>query len=160
MPMTTPGGESSYKFDRETDPETKQRLWVMDEDINQLRQNVAKTREYIDSQLFDFAKDHDTDRHMLQNQIDGILSNYANNMELLKIFTSSKLFRFLNFFGQWYIFGDNGYIWANTATNSQYGKRPFLTRLRIWFETGFNKIRKHLGDWIHTISKDKEKGGH
>lgn len=65
--------------------------------------------------------------------------------DTLERFLKSRLVRFLNFFGQWFIYvknDDGEWVFENIPINELYGKAPLLTRVRRWFRKIIKKKTK------------------
>lgn len=137
MPMSTPSGESSYKFDMVVSDDVKR---AMNETQNQVKDITCEVKEYekkIHDELDAVRRTFNGELTRQANTITSFESAIVIDETVLYTFMRSKFVRFLNFFAQWFIYMDNGQILPNTKENTQFGKSPVLTRIREWFKNHF-----------------------
>lgn len=135
MPMHTADGKTTYKFDNVAGPVVLDRFGVVEKDVEKLKTDLQAAVEHAHSEVL--IVDRKTDKQHLdhkellrrhENLYDRVNAMESLMMPLLK----SRLMRFLNFFGCWYIYGWDGRVYRNWVCNEKYGKAPLLTRASRW----------------------------
>ena len=130
MPSRFPSGKSTTKYDTQTPPETLNtvvnigdritKITAMVEgpirkDIDNLEAKVGSCRDRID------VLNHDV------GQIRSSTTQMNSVLELFIHFIHSRFFRFLNFFGRWFIYGPDDRIYINNEQNRNLVKTMLST---------------------------------
>ena len=142
MPMKTPGGQETYKFDQTVPDDVKRTVHKSELLVNgfqaTLKSVTDELKEEIDKTNGELAKLGETVEYNKKSTEHYIMvyGERLNRLEMLTFaFLESPLMRFLNFFGCWYIYSKayKGMVFLNCPKNEKYGKAPLLTRLSRWF---------------------------
>lgn len=91
----------------------------------------------------------------IDNTIHEMNGNYINLLSLCYMFFSSKLFRFLNFFGRWFIYAEDGKIYPNTVQWKHM--RPMSWMQRILFRLHIRKILTKIQEGSEEESREHPK---
>lgn len=131
MPSRFPSGKSTTKYDQQTPSETLTTVvnigdqitkitamleGPIREDIYNLDAKVGSCRDKID---------------VLNNSVDQLWSSTIQMdsvLELFSHFIHSRFFRFLNFFGRWFIYGPDDMVYVNNERNRKFIKSVTTNR--------------------------------
>lgn len=154
-PDTFMSGEQSYKYSHVSNPQIVTKTMELSQAMDRTQEILATFQQDITDLKFSAAVINDHNQQIAEQincmlaQLAG-LSNTVNNVheehlnQLHDMITTtwiiynSPLFRFLNFFGCWYIYLDKRQymgsgIYPNKEEYEMYGNRPFFTRVKLWF---------------------------
>lgn len=143
MPMSTPSGQKTYKYDMVVPDQVKEQLDHQTDVISGFQQYQEETDRRLKS-----LENANSD---LMNTVAAMQVQWSQERKrvnsLTAVMYTSRLFRFLNAVCGWYICsGDR--IYVNCIENEKYGRPPFSTRVSRWLRCTFLE-RPHM--WIHTI---------
>lgn len=143
MPMSTPSGQKTYKYDQVVPDQVKERLDKQGDVINEFQQYKIKNDERIEELMA--AKEELTQLiTTMQIQME---KDQIEMQSLVSKMCLSKFFRFLNAIFGWYIYG-NDWIHVNCVENEKYGHPPLSTRVSRWLKRTF---LERPASWMHTI---------
>ena len=148
MPSRFANGKMTYKYDLMSNGEV---IAEMDRLLKETKA-LSVELESRDLQFKEIGSKMDamkTDQHEINEEINELyervtvitcrIDDYSNYIDAFDRVAHSALFRFLNFFGQWYIYGYNGEIYPNELRYANLGKVPLLTRIKRGFRRIFRK---------------------
>lgn len=137
MPSRFRSGEETTQFDQMTTGQAREELH---------RMSLKLAKMYEASVLDEMFAKRDKSIHDImevqafhRERISNLAYSQKEIYDKMQIFLNSKLMRFLNFFGCWYIYGKNGCVYINRPYNEKYGPAPVLTRIKRRFKKTFIK---------------------
>ena len=137
MPSRFRSGVETIQFDQMTTGQAREELYRMSIELSKIYKAdrvdgmFAERDKHIQNIMDVQAFHQDSIHHLVYGQ-----KEIHNKMQ---IFLNSRLMRFLNFFGCWYIYGKNGCVYINRPYNEKYGQAPILTRFKRWVKKIFTK---------------------
>lgn len=137
-------GAEFSQFDQMTTKEGKERIMKLEEGYSVIIKNYIPREEF---ERYKKATAEATEKNntailgeleSAENVICGIQEDCQYWYQLWYVFFCSKFFRFMNFFGRWFIYAEDGKIYPNTPEWKD--KRPMNWIQRILFRLHIRKI--------------------
>ena len=128
MPSRTSAGTTTNKFDKETHYETLDQMDELRKTINgtdaRIEKAVAPVRENVEQlkRSDNLRASQIVDVNSRIDDLDTTMKTLAEVLKLFTFFISTRFFRFLNFFGKWFIYAPDDRIYANTPQNREFVK--------------------------------------
>ena len=132
-------GHQDFSHDVRVPAEVLEEVHALSMHLDSVEDNQAILREEVFTKI-------ENEHNKLENQ-------FFNSLMCINVFFRSKLVRFLNFFGQWFIYDDNyGMILANTRENAKNHKAPLLSRIKYW-HMDRKEARRIMSLWHKTLKE-------
>lgn len=162
MSMKFADGTSTNKYDQETQTATLSRVDNLHKMIITGEEQIRQRFDKLDNDLKLHIESNGRDFDKVSEDVNYAMNSINNTTMILAILLNSRLFKFLNFFGQWFVFDRedqyydykindrvvrikynipyfNYYEYYIYYTNMNY-KIPLLSRIR--YEIRFKKEQK------------------
>lgn len=158
MPMSTPSGQTTTKYDAVASTEVLDMLQNSAASVEMVNMAVSKLSMDINQEIDKLNMDQNEIRRdvvLLTNRCQANQESIKNISVVLGLFLSSPFVKFLNFFGCWFIYSPyHALPLQNCMMNEIYGKAPLLTRVSRRIRTAFQKLKQRLSP--HTYYNHEE----
>ena len=141
-------GDEFPQFDQMTSAESIRRIKELENKVNELQNSCLSVIEYKkDIRRITYNYNAAVEKYNkfaedVCRNIDFLHFVYA----LLYPFLKSKFMRFLNFFGRWYIYGEDGNVYPNTSTYEKYRPDPWYAKISNRYRALFKVQRSKCND--------------
>ena len=119
MPSRTAGGSTTNKFDNITHPEMLDRMDGMKKQLGMLTQDLEDPIKVDIKHLKEANNARLTDQQELRALVNDHITETQQLLQLFSYFLHTRFFRFLNFFGKWFIYGPDDRVYINTPENRE-----------------------------------------
>lgn len=144
MPSKLPGGGTTMKFDQMTTVEARSTINELQQkhaQIENAHEDIYKKLDHLEDNYIQLQKANES----LKTEVDRLNGVLTRRWNLVETFLQSRFVRFLNFFGRWFIYTDEG-VFINPDRNAKSGNTSSSTGPIGEFAVGKLEVQRLSGE--------------